>query len=160
MKKSVLALAFALAIPSFAFASAPDAAQLPVIEHADQVPGPHGEHKGDHKGEHGKRGPGYDHGFKQIKKELALTDEQSKVVKEASTTEMRAHFDIVQKYLDKLPAEDQAAMKKEHEAAAQLRRDEILKTLNPEQRVKAEAVFDRQKAQYEKFRTDHEKPKS
>lgn len=156
MKKSVLALAFALAIPSFAFASsAPVAAQLPVIEHGDQAPGPHAEHKG----EHGKRGPGYDHGFKQIKKELALTDEQSKVVKEASMTEMRAHFEIVQKYLDKLPAEDQAAMNKEHEAAAQLRKDEILKTLSPEQRVKAEAVFEKQKAQYEKFSAEHEKPK-
>ena len=76
MKRSALALAFALAIPSFAFASAPVAAQLPVIEHGEQAPGPHGEHKG----EHGKGGPGYGHGFKQIKKELDLTDAQAKVV--------------------------------------------------------------------------------
>lgn len=155
MKRSALALAFALAIPSFAFASAPVAAQLPVIEHGEQAPGPHGEHKG----EHGKGGPGYGHGFKQIKKELDLTDAQAKVVKEASMTEMRAHFQIVQKYLDKLPAEDQATMKKDHEAATQLRKDEILKTLSPEQRVKAEAFFAKQKADYEKFRADHEKPK-
>lgn len=160
MKKSVLALAFALAIPSFAFASAPVAVQLPVIEHGDQAPGPHGDHKGEHKGEHGKRGPGYDHGFKQIKKDLDLTDAQAKVVKEASMAEMRAHFEIVKKYLDKLPAEDQAAMNKDHEAATQLRKDEILKTLTPEQRVKAEAVFAKQKADYEKFRAEHDKPKS
>lgn len=147
MKKSVLALAFAMAIPSFAFASAPVATQLPVIEH------------GEHKGEHDKGGPGYSHGFKQIKQDLELTDAQVKVVKEASMTEMRAHFEIVQKYLDKLPAEDQAAMNKDHEAATQLRKDEILKTLSPEQRVKAEAFFAKQKAEYEKFRAGHEKPK-
>lgn len=155
MKKSVLALAFALAIPSFAFAAAPVAAQLPVTEHGDQAPGPHGEHKG----HHDKRGPGFGHGFKQIKEELGLTDAQAKVVRDASMSEMKAHFEIVQKYLDKLPAEDQAAMKKDHEAATQQRKDEILKTLTPEQREKAEAFFAKQKAEYEKFKAGHEKAK-
>ena len=144
-------MAFALVLPTFAFASAPVATQLPVIEH--------GDHKSEHKGEHGKRSSGYDHGFKQVKKELGLTDAQAKVMKESSMTEMRSHFVIVQKFLDKLPAEDQVAMKREHEAATQLRKDEILKTLTPEQQVKAEVFFEKQKASYEKFKDDHVKPK-
>lgn len=165
MKKSVLAMAFALALPTVAFAASTITEQAPI-----QPPGAHQEfgghdghrpHNGERppKGEHGKPGPGQSHGFQKIKKELNLTEDQAAIFKDAQMSEMRSHFEIVQKYLDKLSPEDRAAMKQEHEAATQLRKAEILKVLTPEQRVKVEVVFARQKAQYEAFKAEHEKPK-
>jgi Spy/CpxP family protein refolding chaperone len=166
MKKSVLALAFALALPTIAFAASTITDEAP-----NQPPGAihefgghdgHRPHNGDGppEGEHGKPGPGQDRGFQKIKKDLNLTDEQSEVFKVMQMSEMRSHFEIAQKYLDKLSPDDQAAMKKEHEAATQLRKDEILKVLTPEQRVKVEEIFAEQKARYEAFKAGHEKPKS
>jgi Spy/CpxP family protein refolding chaperone len=166
MKKSFLALAFAMAMPTFAFASSTitDGAPTPPPGAHHEFGGHDGHrpHNGDGppKGEHGKPGQGQERGFQKIKKDLNLTDEQADVFKDAQMSEMRSHFEIAQKYLDKLSPDDQAAMKKEHEAATQLRKDEILKVLTPEQRVKVEEVFAQQKARYEAFKAGHEKPKS
>jgi Spy/CpxP family protein refolding chaperone len=166
MKKSVFALAFAMALPTIAFAASTITDEAPT-----QPPGAHHEfgshdghrpHNGDGppNGEHRKPGPGQDRGFQKIKQDLNLTDEQAGVFKDAQMSEMRSHFEIVQKYLDKLSPEDRAAMKQEHEAATQLRKDEILKVLTPEQRIKVEEVFAGQKARYEAFKAGQEKPKS
>jgi Spy/CpxP family protein refolding chaperone len=166
MKKSVLALAFAMALPTFAIASSTitDEAQSPPPGDHHEFGGHDGHrpHNGDGppKGEHGKPGPGQDRGFQKVKQDLQLTDEQAEVFKGAQMEEMRSHFEIAQKYLDKLSPEDQSSMKKEHEAATQLRKDEILKVLTPEQRIKVEEVFAQQRARYEAFKAGHEKPKS
>lgn len=164
MKKSVLALAFAMALPTIAFAASTitdEAPPPPVAHHEFGDHDGHRPHNGDGppKGEHGQPRPVQDHGFQKVKQDLQLTDEQAEVFKDAQMAEMRSHFEIAQKYLDKLSPEDQATMKKEHEAATQLRKDEILKALTPEQRVKVEEVFDHQKARYEAFKAGREQPK-
>lgn len=163
MKKSALALAFALALPTIAFADSAPADEAPTpppgAHHDFGGHDGHRAHNGDGppKGEHAQPGPGQDRGFQKVKQDLQLTDEQAEVFKDAQISEMRSHFEIAQKYLEKLSPEDQAAMKKEHEAATQLGKDEILKVLTPEQRVKVEAVFAKQKARYEAFKAGHEK---
>ena len=87
-------------------------------------------------------------------RELDLTQEQRATLHDAMRDEMQARHQLVQRYLDKLPAADRAAMKKEEEAA-RLKRDKAIEAvLKPEQLTqyrKMRDEMDKRRAEREEF---------
>ena len=105
MRKSLVALLFAAALPTLAFG----------------MPG--GMHDGPHGG---KRAP---HMFQ----ELDLTKEQQREMRKLMGEQMKTHRDITKRYLDKLPEAEKQAMKKELDKARADQHKALRDLLNPEQ---------------------------
>lgn len=124
MRKTLTALLLAAALPTLAIA------------------GPGG---GDYP--HGKRGDGY-HGH--MMRDLNLTPEQRQKVGQAMRENMQTQRELTQRYLDKLPAADKAALDKEREASRTKQQKAIRDTLTPEQQKK----FDELQAEREKRRAE------
>ena len=106
MRKTLIALMLAAALPTVAMA-------MP------EGPGPMGGHEGHMMGgpghgEHGPRGKGGP--FSQ----LDLSKEQREQIRKLMGEQWHARKDLTQKYLDKLPAADQKAMQDEIAARLQL----------------------------------------
>ncbi|MGY2291908.1 Spy/CpxP family protein refolding chaperone [Pseudomonas sp. SDO528_S397] len=125
MRKTLIALMLAAALPTVAMAAAP------------QGPGPDGGpeghmmggpgHWGEHGGMRGKGGP-----FGQ----LDLSPEQRQQIHKLIGGQLRARHELTRKYLDKLPAADQKAMQDEIAAAKQKTQADIRAVLKPEQQKK------------------------
>ncbi|MCQ4348719.1 Spy/CpxP family protein refolding chaperone [Pseudomonas stutzeri] len=126
MRKTLTALLLAAALPTLAIAA----------------PG-----MGDGHCPHAKRGGGY-HGH--MMRGLDLTPEQRQQVGAAMRENMQTQREITQRYLDKLPAADKAAMTKEQEASRAKQQKAIRDTLSPEQQKQ----FDALQAEREKRRAE------
>lgn len=128
MKKVALALALAVALPSMAFAAdSVDVGHQPPPAHEHGKPG-----------DHGPGGP-RDHGPGKFENEMGLSKDQSKAARHEFRSGMKERFEITAKYLAKLPKAEQEAMQAELKQSEQAHRDNFLKLLTPEQKVKAEA---------------------
>lgn len=132
MRKTLIALLLASALPALAMAAPGD-------DHRgrDCNKGPHGEHQ---------RGGG------KMFDGLNLTPEQREQVGKLMRERKDDPREITRKYLDKLPAADKAAMKKELDTA-RLDHDKAFNAiLTPEQ----QKVFAEQKQKMEKRRAERE----
>lgn len=125
MKKVLLGLALAMSLPTMAMAF-----------------------PGDQGGPRQGGGPG--EMIRQAQQELGLSQDQTKTLRDATQEEMRAHFEITMRYLDKLSDADKAAMKKEHEEASKKRQTKVMGMLTPEQQTKAANAFLKHKAELDK----------
>jgi len=105
MRKSLVALLFAAALPTLAFA-------MP----GDMHDGPHG----------GKRAP---HMFQ----ELDLTKEQQREMRKLMGEQMKQRQAITQRYLDKLPEAERQAMQKDLDASREKTHQSMRALLKPEQ---------------------------
>ena len=131
MRKTLTALLLAAALPTLAIAA----------------PGM------DDGAAHHKRGDGY-HGH--MMRDLDLSREQRQKVGAAMRENMQTQREITQRYLDKLPAADKAAMAKEQEASRAEQQKAIRDTLSPEQQKKfdeMQAEMDKRRAEREEFET-------
>ncbi|MGY2166161.1 LTXXQ domain protein [Pseudomonas tolaasii] len=142
MRKTLIALMFAAALPTVAMAAAPDG------------PGPMGGPEGHMMGgpgsggEHGPRGHGGP--FRQ----LDLTKEQRQQIGKLMGDQWHGRKDIVRKYLDKLPAADQKAMQDEFAAAKQKTQADIRAVLKPDQQKKFDEIVKKQaerRAEWKEF---------
>ena len=125
MRKTLIALMFAAALPTVAMAAMPEG------------PGPMGGPEGHmmmggpgHGGEHGPRGKGGP--FSQ----LDLSREQREQIGKLMGDQWHARKDLTKKYLDKLPAADQKAMQDEIAAGKQKTQADIRAVLKPDQQKK------------------------
>ena len=123
MRKTLIALMFAAALPTVAMA---------MPEGHGPMGGPEGHRMGGpgHGGEHGMRGKGGP--FSQ----LDLTREQRQQIGKLMGEQREGRQQLVKKYLDKLPAADQKAMKDEMAAAKQKTQADIRALLKPDQQKK------------------------
>jgi periplasmic protein CpxP/Spy len=123
MRKTLIALMFATALPTVAMAMPEGPGPMGGPEsHMMGGPG-HGEH-----GPRGKGGP-----FSQ----LDLSKEQREQIRKLMGDQWHARKDLVKKYLDKLPAADQKAMQDEFEGRqADKQQSAIRAVLKPEQQKK------------------------
>ncbi|MFC6338493.1 LTXXQ domain protein [Pseudomonas sp. CCM 7891] len=127
MRKTLIALMFAAALPTVAMA-------MP------EGSGPMGGHEGHmmggpgHGGEHGMRGKGGT--FSQ----LDLSREQRQQIGKLMGEEMHGNKELVRKYLDKLPAADQKAMQDEKAAAKKKTQADIRAVLKPDQQKKFDEI--------------------
>ncbi|WP_137888184.1 Spy/CpxP family protein refolding chaperone [Pseudomonas sp. 2FE] len=103
MRKTLIAVLFAAALPTFAMAM------------------PEGGPR--HGGEHGS----------QMFKELDLSKEQRHAIGKLMGEQMHSRHEITQRYLDKLPAAEQKAMQDELKAKHDKTQSEIRALLKPEQ---------------------------
>ena len=110
MRKTLIALMFAAALPTVAMA-APG---------GDGPMGP--RHGGDH---HGRGDAPYS--------QLDLTREQRQEIRKLMGDQMHDRKQLVEKYLEKLPAADQKALKDEMKAKHDKTQSEIRAVLKPEQ---------------------------
>lgn len=137
MRKSLLALAFTAALPTVAFAgAAPSECPFEQKPHAE-IP----------------------HNLKA----LDLTSEQRAAVTKAVEEQHDAKKDILNRYLEKLPAEDKAALKKELQANTTEHDKAIRQVLTPEQLKKFEEHQTKAKAahaewdEFQKWKAEKEK---
>ena len=107
MRKSLVALLFAAAVPTLAFA----------------MPG--GMHDGHHGG---KNSP---HMFQ----DLDLTKEQQREMRKLMGEQMRQRQQITQRYLDKLPEAERKAMQNDLDASREKTHQSMRALLKPEQNV-------------------------
>ncbi|OHW39417.1 MULTISPECIES: LTXXQ domain protein [Pseudomonas] len=123
MRKTLIALMFAAALPTVAMA---------MPEGPGPVGGPEGHMMGGpgHGGEHGMRGKGGP--FSQ----LDLTREQRQQIGKLMGEQREGRQQLVKKYLDKLPAAEQKAMNDEMAAAKQKTQADIRALLKPDQQKK------------------------
>jgi len=123
MRKTLIALMFAAALPTVAMA---------MPEGHGPMGGPEGHMMGGtgHGGEHGMRGKGGP--FSQ----LDLTREQRQQIGKLMGEQREGRQQLVKKYLYKLPAADQKAMKDEMAAAKQKTQADIRALLKPDQQKK------------------------
>ena len=118
MRKTLIALMFATALPTVAMAMPEGPGPMGGPEsHMMGGPG-HGEH-----GPRGKGGP-----FSQ----LDLSKEQREQIRKLMGDQWHARKDLTQKYLDKLPAADQKAMQDEIAAGKQKTQADIRAVLKPD----------------------------
>ncbi|WP_248732943.1 LTXXQ domain protein [Pseudomonas sp. MWU13-2517] len=144
MRKTLIALMFAAALPTVAMAAMPEG----------PGPGPMGGPEGHmmggpgHGGEHGPRGKGGP--FSQ----LDLSHEQRQQIGKLMGEQWHARKDLVKKYLDKLPAADQKAMQDEIEAGKQKTQADIRAVLKPDQQKKFDEIVKKQaerRAEWKEF---------
>ena len=143
MRKTLIALMFAAALPTVAMAAMPEG------------PGPMGGPEGHmmmggpgHGGEHGPRGKGGP--FSQ----LDLSKEQREQIRKLMGDQWHARKDLVKKYLDKLPAADQKAMQDEIAAGKQKTQTDIRAVLKPDQQKKYDEIVKKQaerRAEWKEF---------
>ncbi|MCL7462056.1 LTXXQ domain protein [Pseudomonas sp. NW5] len=122
MRKTLTALLIAAALPTLAFAGPGKGAG-----HPEDCPM---GGKGYHQGHHGHYGHAAGHSLHG----LDLTHEQRQTLREAQRTQMKEHHAIVQRYLNKLSAADQAAMEKDLQANRDAQQKTLRDTLTDEQR--------------------------
>ncbi|WP_300629571.1 LTXXQ domain protein [Pseudomonas sp.] len=142
MRKTLIALMFAAALPTVAMAAMPEG------------PGPMGGPQGHMMGgpghdEHGPRGKGGP--FRQ----LDLSKEQREQIRKLMGDQWHARKDLTQKYLDKLPAADQKAMQDEIAAGKQKTQAGIRAVLNPDQQKKFDEIVKQQeqrRAEWKEFK--------
>ena len=140
MRKTLIALMLAAALPTVAMA-------MP------EGPGPMGGHEGHMMGgpghgEHGPRGKGGP--FSQ----LDLSKEQREQIRKLMGEQWHARKDLTQKYLDKLPAADQKAMQDEIAAGKQKTQADIRAVLKPDQQKKYDDIVKKQaerRAEWKEF---------
>ena len=140
MRKTLIALMLAAALPTVAMA-------MP------EGPGPMGGHEGHMMGgpghgEHGPRGKGGP--FSQ----LDLSKEQREQIRTLMGEQWHARKDLTQKYLDKLPAADQKAMQDEIAAGKQKTQADIRAVLKPDQQKKYDEIVKKQaerRAEWKEF---------
>ena len=140
MRKTLIALMLAAALPTVAMA-------MP------EGPGPMGGHEGHMMGgpghgEHGPRGKGGP--FSQ----LDLSKEQREQIRKLMGEQWHARKDLTQKYLDKLPAADQKAMQDEIAAGKQKTQADIRALLKPDQQKKYDEIVKKQaerRAEWKEF---------
>ena len=136
MRKTLTALFIAAALPTFAMA-APAANDLP-------PPPMEGGHM---MGQHGPR-----HGGPM--KELDLTREQRQQMGKLMGEQMKARHEITQRYLAKLPAAEQKALKDELKASHEKTQKDIRALLTPEQQKKFDELQkkrEQRKAEWAEF---------
>lgn len=105
MRKTLIALFLAAAVPAAAFA-------MP------------GEHHHRHGGDHGPR----------FFKELNLSQEQKQQIHQLSGQQKKSQFEITKRYLDKLPEADKQAMRAEIKAARENQQKAIRDLLTADQK--------------------------
>ncbi|MCK3849260.1 LTXXQ domain protein [Pseudomonas sp. W2Jun17] len=140
MRKTLIALMLAAALPTVAMA-------MP------EGPGPMGGHEGHMMdgpghGEHGPRGKGGP--FSQ----LDLSKEQREQIRKLMGDQWHARKDLTQKYLDKLPAADQKAMQDEIAAGKQKTQANIRAVLKPDQQKQYDEIVKKQaerRAEWKQF---------
>lgn len=134
MRKTLIALMFAAALPTVAMA-------MPEGE------GPMGPMDGSrHGGQMHGKGP-----YSQ----LDLTHEQREQIRKIMGKQMLERKQLVDKYLEKLPPADQKALKDEMAARHQKTEAEIRTLLKPDQQQKFDAIQKKQaerKAEWEQFK--------
>ena len=131
MRKTLIALMFAAALPTVAMA----------------MPGGDGQMGPRHGGEHHGRG---DAPYSQ----LDLTREQRQQIGKLMGDQWHARKDLVKKYLDKLPAADQKAMQDEIAAGKQKTQADIRAVLKPDQQKKYDEIVKKQaerRAEWKEF---------
>ena len=141
MRKTLIALMFAAALPTVAMA---------MPEGQGPMEGPAGHMMGGpgHGGEHGMRGKGGP--FSQ----LDLTREQRQQIGKLMGEQREGRQQLVKKYLDKLPAADQKAMSDEMAAAKQKTQADIRALLKPDQQKKFDEMAKKRaerKAEWQQF---------
>ena len=140
MRKTLIALMFATALPTVAMAMPEGPGPMGGPEsHMMGGPG-HGEH-----GPRGKGGP-----FSQ----LDLSKEQREQIRKLMGDQWHARKDLVKKYLDKLPAADQKAMQDEIAAGKQKTQTDIRAVLKPDQQKKYDDIVKKQaerRAEWKEF---------
>ena len=140
MRKTLIALMFATALPTVAMAMPEGPGPMGGPEsHMMGGPG-HGEH-----GPRGKGGP-----FSQ----LDLSKEQREQIRKLMGDQWHARKDLVKKYLDKLPAADQKAMQDEIAAGKQKTQTDIRAVLKPDQQKKYDEIVKKQaerRAEWKEF---------
>lgn len=133
MRKTLIALLLAASLPAAAMAM-PDGGSR-------------------HHGEHGPR----------IFKELNLNTEQQQKVGKLMGEQMKAHREITRRYLDKLPAAEQKAMKDELTASRDKQQRELRALLTPEQQKTFDARQKKmqeqraERAEFQKWKADKAK---
>ena len=131
MRKTLIALMFAAALPTVAMA----------------MPGGEGPMGPRHGGEHHGRG---DAPYSQ----LDLTREQRQQIGKLMGDQFHARKDLTKKYLDKLPAADQKAMQDEIAAGKQKTQADIRAVLKPDQQKKFDEIVKQQeqrRAEWKEF---------
>lgn len=140
MRKTLIALMLATALPTVAMAMPEGPGPMGGPEsHMMGGPG-HGEH-----GPRGKGGP-----FSQ----LDLSKEQREQIRKLMGDQWHARKDLVKKYLDKLPASDQKAMQDEIAAGKQKTQTDIRAVLKPDQQKKYDEIVKKQaerRAEWKEF---------
>ncbi|MBH3369865.1 LTXXQ domain protein [Pseudomonas carnis] len=140
MRKTLIALMLATALPTVAMAMPEGPGPMGGPEsHMMGGPG-HGEH-----GPRGKGGP-----FSQ----LDLSKEQREQIRKLMGDQWHARKDLVKKYLDKLPAADQKAMQDEIAAGKQKTQTDIRAVLKPDQQKKYDEIVKKQaerRAEWKEF---------
>lgn len=145
MRKTLIALMFAAALPAVAMAALP--------EGPGPGPGPMGGPEGHMMGGpgHGVHGPrGKGGPFSQ----LDLSKEQREQIRKLMGDQWHARKDLTQKYLDKLPAADQKAMQDEIAAGKQKTQADIRAILKPDQQKKFDEIVKQQeqrRAEWKEF---------
>ncbi|MFJ3524157.1 Spy/CpxP family protein refolding chaperone [Pseudomonas sp. NPDC090203] len=128
MRKTLMALMFAAALPTVAMATPPE---------------------GGHMGGPGFDGPGMHHHKGPFDK-LNLTPEQHQKIGKLMGDQWRGRSEITQKYLAKLSPADQKAMKDEMEASRAKTQTDIRAMLTPDQ----QKTFDQMQKDREQRRAD------
>ena len=142
MRKTLIALMFAAALPTVAMA-------MPEGPTPGPMGGPEGHMiGGPGHGEHGPRGKGGP--FSQ----LDLSKEQREQIGKLMGDQWHARKDLVKKYLAKLPAADQKAMQDEIDAGRQKTQADIRNLLKPDQQKKYDEIVKKQaerRAEWQQF---------
>ena len=128
MRKTLIALMFAAALPTVAMA---------MPEGGPRHEGPH--HRGN-----------------APYAQLDLSPEQRQQIGKLKGEDMKAHRDITKRYLDKLPAADQKAMKDELKARHDKTQTEIRGLLKPDQQKQFDEMEKKRaerKAEWQEFKT-------
>lgn len=144
MRKTLIALMFAAALPTVALAAMPEG----------PCPGPMGGPEG-----HMMGGPGYggEHGMRGKSgpfSQLDLSREQRQQIGKLMGEQVHSRKALAKKYLDKLPAADQKAMHDEMAAAKQKNQANIRAVLKPEQQKKFDEIVKKQaerRAEWQQF---------
>ncbi|MEB0105283.1 Spy/CpxP family protein refolding chaperone [Pseudomonas sp. MH9.3] len=147
MRKTLIALMFATALPAVAMAAMPEGPG----PGAGQMGGPEGHMMGG-------PGPGADHGPRGRGgplRELDLTPEQHQQIGRLMREQMEGRRELVKKYLDKMPAADQKAMQDEKDASRKKTQSSIRAVLTPEQQKQFDEIVkkqDQRRAEWREFK--------
>jgi protein CpxP len=136
MRKTLIALMLAAALPTAAVLASPEKGGPDAAPHMMQ-----GDH-GPKDGQRGDRGPFGD---------LDLTKEQRQQIGKLMGDQMESRRELTKKYLDKLPAADKKAMEDEIKAAHAKNDSAIRALLTPEQQKR----FDEKQKKMEERRAEH-----
>ena len=125
MRKTLIALMFATALPTLAMAMPPQE-------------GPDNGWQGG--GMHGQHGPRDGGPFR----ELNLTPEQHQQIAKLMGEQMRGRHELTERYLKKLPAADQKAMQDEIKATHDKTQADIRALLKPDQQKQFDEILKKQ----------------